>query len=290
MAEMAEIASYMNNYSMRGQHSADRSMTRYKHDNGKMIENNEISTGPGRWALGVPNAYGNAAFVATPTTINQRWGAAHDMTSTKTDVESDLKNLGRPTVRTTCGQYQPEQGQAVAQRLTAMPEADFPQTASHLVDPPCTLRGTGINRWQWLCENPQENVMVPFEYLVDSRHAAKDSVYTAMDKPLESSKAVQERQFRCGQVFMEPAVPVARPRGPKDPQNFSDTVPGAPQKPQQTPPAARFNPTGAAKQGSGYSGALGAPPLGPPTAGERERAATGILAPPPPFSAFIAPH
>jgi hypothetical protein len=287
MAEMAELAGFMNNYSMRGQHSADRSMTRYRHDNGKMIENNEISTGPGRWALGVPNAYGNAAFVATPTTINQRWGASHDMTSTKTDVESDLKNLGRPTVRTTCGQYQPEQGQAIANRLTAMPEADFPQTASHLVDPPCTLRGTGINRWQWLCENPQENVMMPFEYLVDSRHAAKDAVYTAMDKPLESSKAVRERQFRCGEVFMEPAVPVPRPRGPKDPQNFSNAVPGAPQKPVNTPPAARFNPSGAAKQGASYSGA---PPMGPPTAGERERAETGILAPPPPFSAFIAPH
>lgn len=287
---MAELASFLNDYAMRGQHSADRSMTRYRHDNGKMIENNEISTGPGRWALGVPNAYGNAAFVATPTTINQRWGAAHDMTSTKTDVESDLKNLGRPTVRTTCGQYQPEQGQAVAQRLTAMPEADFPQTASHLVDPPCTLRGTGINRWQWLCENPQENVMVPFEHLVDSRHAAKDAVYTAMDKPLENSKAVQERQFRCGEVFMEPAVPVPRSRGPKDPQNFSDAVPGAPQKQVQTPPPARYNPTGAPKQGSGYSGSLGAPPMGPPTAGERERAQTGVLAPPPPFSAFIAPH
>jgi hypothetical protein len=287
---MAELAEFMNNYAMRGQHSADRSMTRYKHDVSKMVENNEISTGPGRWALGVPNAYGNAAFVATATTINQKWGASHDMTSTKTDVESDLKNLGRPTVRTTCGQYQPEQGAAVAERLTAMPEADFPQTASHLVDPPCTLRGTGINRWQWLCENPQENVMVPFEYLVDSRHAAKDSVYHAMDKPLETSKAVQERLFRCDTVFMEPAVPVVKPRGPKDPQNFSDAVPGAPQKPMELPPPARFTATGAPKQGSSYSGALGAPPRGPPTFGERERAETGVLAPPPPFGMFIAPH
>jgi len=286
---MEDMASFMNNYTLWGQHGADRSMTRYKHDVGKMLENNEISTGPGRWALGVPNAYGNAAFVPTVTTINQKWGAAHDMTSTKTDMESDLKNLGRPTVRTTCGQYQPEQGLAVADRLTAMPEAEFPQTASHLVDPPCTLRGTGINRWQWLCENPQENVMVPFEYLVDSRHAAKDAVYNAMDQPLENSKAVQERLFKCGEVFMEPALPTARPRGPKDPQNFSDTIPGMPQKPMgdAPPPAAQFRATGFAKQGSTFTGA---PPRGPPTFGERERADTGILAPPPPFSAFIVPH
>jgi hypothetical protein len=253
-----------------------------------MVENNEISTGPGRWALGVPNAYGNAAFIPTVTTINQRWGASHDMTSTKTDVESDLKNLGRPTVRTTCGQYQPEQGAAVAERLTAMPEADFPQTASHLVDPPCTLRGTGVNRWQWLCENPQENVMVPFDYLIDSRHAAKDAVYHAMDKPLEGSRAVQERLFRCDQVFMEPAVPVPRAQGPKEPANFSDAVPGAPQRPMETPQPARVSVSqGAAKQGASFPGA---PPRGPPTYGERERAETGVLAPPPPFSMFIAPH
>ena len=129
--------------------------------------------------------------------------------------------------------------------------------------------------------------MVPFEYLVDSRHAAKDAVYHAMDRPLENSAAVHERQFRCDRVFMEPAVPMPKPRGPNDPQTFSDAVPGAPQKPVETPPVAIFNATGSAKQGSSFKGA---PPRGPPTFGERERSDTGVLAPPPPFSAFIAPH
>ena len=129
--------------------------------------------------------------------------------------------------------------------------------------------------------------MVPFEYLTDSRHAAKDAVYNSMDKPLENSKAVRERQFRCGQVFMEPAVPVARPRGPKDPQNFSDAVPGAPQKQLMTPPVSHLPAKGAAQQGSTFADA---PPRGPPTVGERERAESGILAPPPPFSMYIAPH
>jgi len=127
---MAELASFMHGYNMRGQHTADRSMTRYKHDVGKMVENNEISTGPGRWALGVPNAYGNAAYVPDVTTINQKWGASHIMTSTKTDVESDLKNLSRPTVRTTCGQYQPQQGAALAAQLKPMPECSQQQFVS----------------------------------------------------------------------------------------------------------------------------------------------------------------
>jgi hypothetical protein len=283
---MAELAAFMNNYSMRGQHTADRALTRYKHDVGKMVENNEISTGPGRWALGVPNSYGNAAYVPTVTTINQKWGASHDMTSTKTDVESDLKNLGRPTVRTTCGQYQPEEGMAVAQRLTPMPEAEFPQTSSHLVDPPCTLRGTGINRWQWLCENPQENVMIPFENNVDSRFASKDAVYHAMDKPLERSQAVRERQRVCGTVFLEPAVPVAKQRGPRDPPNFKDTIPGQSQKLGETP-ISWETPRGAPPTGVNYPNA---PPKLKPAPGEYARATQGILAPPPPFSEYIAPH
>ena len=263
---------------MKGQHGPDRAMTRYRHDVSKMIENTEISTGPGRWALGVPNSYGNAAFVPDVTTINQRWGASHIMTSTKTDVESDLKNLGRPSVRTTCGQYQPEEGAELAAGLVAMPEVAFPQTASHLVDPPCTLRGTGINRWQWLCEDPQENVMVPFEHLVDTRHSSKDAVYHALlNKPLEQSQIARDRQFMCGKVFMEPAVPVARPRRPDEPANFNDTIPGSSQR--MGTPVARETPTGLPTAGRNSY----AVPITYTNNGERERAAKGILAPPPNF-------
>jgi hypothetical protein len=283
----SELANFMHNYTMRGQHTADRAMTRYKHDVGKMVENNEISTGPGRWALGVPNAYGNAAYVPNITTINQRWGASHVMSSTKTDVESDLTNRGRPTVRTTCGQYQPQQGAALAAQLTPMPEVDFPQTASHLVDPPCTLRGTGINRWQWLCENPQENVMVPFEHFIDSRHASKDAIYTQMMQPIAASPLVRDRQFVCGTLFVEPAVPVPRQRGPNEPATFNDTVPGASQRVGSTPPARETPRGGPPNKGRAHPDA---PPRWIANPAEKKRAETGIIEPPPPFTDYIAPH
>lgn len=151
---------------------ANRSMTRYRHDINKMVENNEISTGPGRWTLGVPNAYGNAAYITEPTIRMQKWGASHDISTTKTDVESDLWNLARPTTKVICGQYTPDQG---VRNLTPMVEASFPKTHARLVDPPCTGRAMGVNRWNWLYENPQENVAIPFEWGLDSRHATKDA-------------------------------------------------------------------------------------------------------------------
>ena len=33
---------------------------------------------------------------------------------------------------------------------------------THYYNPPCTLRGTGWNRWEWLCQNPQNRAIVPF--------------------------------------------------------------------------------------------------------------------------------
>lgn len=117
-----DAAVYMQEYTLRGQHTPDRAMTRYKNDLSKMVEDQEISTGPGRWTMGVPNVFANAAFIPTPTMINQRWGASHNMESTKTDMESDLRNLGRPTVRSTCGQYTPGTGLAANAMLTPMPE------------------------------------------------------------------------------------------------------------------------------------------------------------------------
>jgi len=266
------LAAYMENYMMHGQHTADRACTRYRYDVAKMVENNEISTGPGRYRLGVPNAYGNAVFVSSPTIRMQKWGASHDMTSTKTDVESDLRNLDRPSVRTVCGQYTPDQG---VRPLTAMPEEEFPRTYERLVDPPCTLRGTGWNRWEWLCQNPQETVMIPFEHGIDSKLAQKDGYYQKLTLPLERSQTVQDHRFICSNLFVDPAVPVARPQVERQ---FSDAVSGV---------AAREPPKEPVVRGTRTPLAV---PMDPPNPYEQLRREKGILAPPMPFTAFIAPH
>lgn len=44
-----------------------------------------------------------------------------------------------------------------------------------LSNPPCTLRGTGWNRWEWLCNNPQEMALMPFEREIQNRLIVKDN-------------------------------------------------------------------------------------------------------------------
>lgn len=219
------LATYMSAYNLRGQHTPDRAMTRYRHDAAKMIENNEIATGPGRYMLEAPFRYGNAAFIAEPTVLNQKWGAAHDMNSTKTAVESDLTNRGRPSARTLCGQWQP----TAPNQLTPMPEVNWPRNWERLTDPASTLRGTGWNRWEWLCQNPQENVMIPFEHGVESRLAAKDGYLDSLGvgRPLETTPLAADHKMFCDRIWVEPAVPVAKPRAKGEPANFTNKISGS---------------------------------------------------------------
>lgn len=242
-----------------------RNLTRGRHDHCNIKEYNDVTTGPGRYALEVPDSYRDACFAPEPTIRMQKWGASHDMNSTKTDVESDLLNLSRPTTRTTCGQWDPNT--APQRTLTAMSECSFPQTFGRLVDPPCTLRGTGWNRFEWLCQNPQENVMVPFEWMVDSRMAEKDNY-----KPLFTSPATEAKYHEH--------VPVPRMPGPHDVKDFTNQIPGASMK-QGTPPMVE-TPRGVSLVGSNISNNV---PIGPASVpSERIRALSGVYNPPTPFS------
>ena len=128
--------------------------------------------------------------------------------------------------------------------------------------------------------------MVPFEYLVDSRHASKDAIYGQLTQPIAASPLVHDRQFLCGALYVDPAVPVARPRGPMEPASFNYTIPGASQRVGTTPPA-HETPKGLPPAGPGNPNA---PPMFYTNPAERERAALGRIGTPPPFTNFIAPH
>jgi hypothetical protein len=112
------------------------------------------------------------------------WGASLNSQFIKTDVESDLLNLNRPTTKTICNQYDPTTDKINQAESELMKEESFPQTFSRLVDPPCTMRSTGWNRWEWLCENPQENAMMPFDNNITSRLQQKDQYRPCIPTPM----------------------------------------------------------------------------------------------------------
>lgn len=124
------------------------------------------------------------------------------------DVESDLHNLPRRATRASCadggsggagshqhqptmGPYHPEQGRrlasacgagAVLQDCKSLPVED-----TRMANPPCTLRGTGWNRWEWLCQDPQANALLPFDVGVDTSLVAKDNHRPALPCPISAA-------------------------------------------------------------------------------------------------------
>jgi len=163
---------------------ATRNWTRNRADDCHITDDARITTGPGRYTIEAPNAYCNATFAPEPTTRLQKWGDAQVESYPKTDVESDLFNLNRTTSKSVCGLYDPNDNRMNAAGKRAIKEASFPQTHARLSDPPCTLRGTGWNRWQWLCQNPQEGVMMPFDWYVPGRLLHKDAHRPCIPTPL----------------------------------------------------------------------------------------------------------
>lgn len=82
---------------------------------------------------------------------------------------------------------------------------------TRLSNPPCNLRGTGINRWEWLCLNPQDRVEVPFDTNISNRIVVKDNHRPCVPTPLDQQGVLP----RGGDLPCEAVVNAcANPTGP----------------------------------------------------------------------------
>lgn len=62
-----------------------------------------------------------------------------------------------------------------------------PTENCRLSNPPCTLRSTGINRWEWLCVNPQDRAIEEFNRNVDVKNLFKDNHVPLIEKMADES-------------------------------------------------------------------------------------------------------
>jgi hypothetical protein len=71
-----------------------------------------------------------------------------------------------------------------------------PREDTRLSNPPSTLRGTGINRWEWLCFEPQDTALEEFDRVpVNYRMVAKDNHVPYFEKPLEITNQIASKPW-----------------------------------------------------------------------------------------------
>lgn len=143
------------------------------------------SVGPGNYLVATPGPHCLPCFSGDPWV--QSGGADSTCASRSlVDVDSELHNLTRPATNCPSGLYHPGKEPFCATRT------DFPDCRTtvatddtRLNDPPCTLRGTGWNRWQWLCTDPQDRVQMPFDWNIDSKLVSKDAHRPCIPSPID---------------------------------------------------------------------------------------------------------
>jgi hypothetical protein len=157
-----------------------QALTRLRNDPFHQMDDMRITSYASRYYLQPPAKNCPTTFPMNPTTRIQQSGASWVTGEWKTDVESDLKGIDRLGTKIRCdkGQYHPDTNRVNQIGLNHAHDEDVPLTFARLVDPPCTLRTTGWNRWQPLFHNPQETFETPFDFFIPSRDQDKEKYNT----------------------------------------------------------------------------------------------------------------
>lgn len=121
----------------------------------------------------IPNGYGNA--ICTKDLI---------------DVDSELMGINKKYSKCPSKKYLPND-KPYCNAKSDFEECNFLVPEHTLIsNPKCTNKETTINRWEWLCKNPQDNVMAPFDFLVNNRIVVKDNHRPLLEIPINQNSSL----------------------------------------------------------------------------------------------------
>jgi hypothetical protein len=147
------------------------SFSRLNYDNCAYGKSIQESTSVGNYMLESPLNNCNECFFDSPNIRMAKSGVAICTKSPLIDIDSELMGLKRTASKCVKSPLPNcEQKELKSCTNTFMVSED-----TKLSNPPCTLRGTGWNRWEWLCENPQKHADIPFVTMISDKTLAKDN-------------------------------------------------------------------------------------------------------------------
>jgi hypothetical protein len=154
--------------------------TRRNYEDGTYDVYLNTSTFNGKYALEEPRFFRQAPLMDSVYIRTGEYGHVTRDFTNRVDAESEIKGYTRPSAREVVNQHTPRRNEVSVDSYTLQ---EFNVNETRLDNPGATLRGTGFNRWDWVHMNPQKNVMVPFDYLVDTKQVAKDNHRPCILKP-----------------------------------------------------------------------------------------------------------
>ena len=161
-----------------------QALTRPRFDDFHQVDDMRITSYAMRYYLNPPDANCPVSFPVEATTRIQMSGASWPAGQWRTDVETDLKGINRfgSRIKVDSALYNPETNRMNNIPLQAAPDENVPLLFERLVNPPCTLRATGWNRWESLPHQPQLTFETPFDHFIPSRTLDKEKCKTHVGK------------------------------------------------------------------------------------------------------------
>lgn len=161
--------------------------TRLSYDDCAYKFNIKQSVGSASYQLGTPLPNCKSCFVNDPSvrmsnSVRNSQGVSISTNMPIIDVDSELKLLTRKASDCPTNKFMPQS----PMQLTHVPQCiqSIPREDTRLSNPTCTLRGTGWNRWEWLCKDPQEKALIPFDFNINNRTVVKDNHRPCIPTPI----------------------------------------------------------------------------------------------------------
>lgn len=199
------------------------SFSRLNYDDCTYMHTLKESITPGEYMLNTPrvDCDGGCYHVAPEVPIGTSGATICD--KELIDVDSELMGITRKATKCPTAKFLPAatpfcNGKAPRECMDLVAEP------TRISNGPCTLRGipNGFNRWEWLCQDPQRNALVPFDYNINNRIVVKDNHRACVPRPLDQSAALPPAEnmklcydwsskYREGQYMPQPPSAQAPP-------------------------------------------------------------------------------
>lgn len=185
------------------------SFNRLNYDPCTYMHNLRQSVGAADYHLGTPMPHCQPCFSTDPALRLGTGGVSTCGDKPLVDVDSELQGITRQATNCPTQKFIPK-GDFCALRDLRDCRSTMPAEDTRISNPTCTLRGTGWNRWEWLCQNPQDKVLLPFDTNVNTNIVVKDNHRPCLPQPLDqtlalppgcmSDQAVSYSTSDCGKI------------------------------------------------------------------------------------------
>lgn len=165
--------------------------SRLRYDDDTYVHTLKESIGPGDYMISTPhNNCEGCSFYAPGVNLDRTGAAICD--KELIDVDSELLGITRKASECPGRKYLPSAKPFCEKNMEARKkECDFLTPEHTLIsNPKCTGKESTANRWEWLCQDPQDKSLVPFDYLINNRLVVKDAHRPCIPSPIDQEAAL----------------------------------------------------------------------------------------------------